>query len=328
MDVTTAFLNGILDEEIYMVQPPGFIKRGQENKVCHLHKSLYGLKQAPLCWNQQINHVLHDGGFTRAVSEYGVYCFTAPSGSSILIALYVDDLLIMSSDLDAIKSVKTLLSSHFKMKDLGLAKTFLGLDIAQTSGRVSLSLKSYIDRILSSTNMLDCNSVSTPLPAGYDFFLPSPALSDITSYRSLVGKLLFGANTVRPDISFAVSALSRFLQAPNEIQYKAAKHVVRYLKGTRSLGLNYFAQNYFSLTAFCDADWASDKNDRRSTTGYIFQLAGAPITWKSKKQQTVALSTAEAEYMALGDAVKEILWLLQLSDQLKIKFDSVPIIFC
>ncbi|OUM56095.1 hypothetical protein BVG19_g5801 [[Candida] boidinii] len=102
---------------------------------------------------------------------------------------------------------------------------------------------------------------------------------------------------------------------------------IQHLKGTRSLGLSYSAQNYLSLTAFCDADWASDKSDRRSTTGYIFQLAGAPITWKSKKQQTVALSTAEAEYMALGDAVKEILWLLQLSDQLKIKFDTVPIIF-
>lgn len=117
--------------------------------MCRLHKSLYGLKQAPLCWNQQINRVLKDGGFTRPLSEYDVYCCTPPSGPPILIALYVDDLLIMGADIDSTNSVKQLLSSHFQMKDLGLAKMFLGMDITQVSGRVSLSPNSYIDRLLS-----------------------------------------------------------------------------------------------------------------------------------------------------------------------------------
>ncbi|OWB68966.1 binding protein [[Candida] boidinii] len=136
MDVASAFLNGILDVEIYMVQTPGFVRPGAEKKVCRLHKSLYGLKQVPLCWNQQINRVLKDGGFTRPLSEYGVYCFTFPSGSPILIALYDDDLLIMGADIDLISSVRQLLPSHFQMIDLGLAK-----------GRVSLFLNSYIETL-------------------------------------------------------------------------------------------------------------------------------------------------------------------------------------
>ncbi|KAG7912925.1 hypothetical protein KL927_005439 [Ogataea polymorpha] len=144
----------------------------------------------------------------------------------------------------------------------------------------------------------------------------------------MVGKLLFAANTVRIDIAFVVSKLSRFLQNPRKSHLAKARHVMRYLKGTADLGIVYSKDSHFKLSGFCDSDWGTDPNDRISVTGYVFILAGAPITWRSKKQTTVALSSTEAEYMALGDALRELLWLKQLLDQLEIKSSEPPTLYC
>jgi len=325
MNVTTAFLNGLLIEEIYMKLPDGVT--GADDDVCKLDKSLYGLKQAPLCWNEAINAVLVSAGFTRSISEYGVYTKVGPNGV-VIVALYVDDLLICSNDASQIQAVKDLLSSHYKMKDLGLVKTFLGMQVNQQDGQVAVQLSHYLHSFLLDFNMQDCNSVATPFAAGTDF-LPGSAISDAdtTRYRSMVGKLLFAANTCRPDLAYAASTLSRFIKDPRDNHVAAAKHVLRYIKGTLTHGLVYKYVKDFELVGFSDSDWAGDKADRKSITGYVFTLANAAITWKSKKQPTVALSSTEAEYMALGDTVKELLWLKQLLTQIGLHLLDPPVIY-
>ena len=326
MDVTTAFLNGDLAEEIYMRVPPGIT--ASPGSVCRLNKSIYGLKQAPLCWNLKINHVLVTAGFSRAVSEFGVY--SKISGKHIvLVALYVDDLLILSNNDDLVAQVKKSLSSHFQMKDLGLASVFLGMQINQNSSAVSVHLSHYLKGFLSEFNMLDSNSVTTPLVPGFSLVPDGSPLntSDAAKYRSMVGKLLFAANTVRPDLAFAASVLSRYIKEPHGNHLAGMKHVLRYIKGTLNLGLKYSKGETFKLVGYCDADWAGDNVDRKSTTGYLFMLSGAAITWRSTKQKTVALSSTEAEYMALGDAVKEILWLQQLLEHIGLKKTEPPIIY-
>ncbi|ESW98399.1 Polyprotein (gag/pol) of Ty1/Copia retrotransposon [Ogataea parapolymorpha DL-1] len=329
MDVTTAFLNGDLRETIYMSQPPGFIETGGEHKVCRLQKSLYGLKQAPLCWNQKIDSVLQKAGFVKTLPEYGVYMKPATKEFSVvLIGLYVDDLLLLSQSDRACRWAKDLLSSHFHMKDLGPVQRFLGMDITQTSSQVHLSLHSYIFQLLQHTGMLDCNPVHIPF-ASSTYLMDSSPLdgSDITEYRSLVGKLLFAANTGRPDISYAVSYLSRYMQTPLEEHMRGVKHLLRYLKGSMNMGITYQRRQSFKLTGYTDADWGGSKEDRKSTSGYVFMLGDSPITWRSKKQEVVALSTTEAEYIALSDGVKELLWLDQLINQIDLKLESIPVIW-
>ena len=324
MDVTTAFLNGSLDEEIYMKVPDGV--EAPAGMVCKLQKSLYGLKQAPLCWNIAINRVLVSAGFKRSVNEFGIYV-KVNGGVIVIVALYVDDLLICSNNMNAIGHVKELLHSNYKMKDLGAVSTFLGMEIRQTSAAVHVKLNRYLTGVLADFSMSDCNPVATPLASGTDF-VPREALSDadVTRFRSMVGKILFAANTCRPDLAFAASTLSRFLKDPRTNHLAAAKHVLRYIKGTLDVGLVFRGNARCQLVGYSDADWAGDKVDRKSVTGYVFMLAGCAITWKTKKQQTVAMSSTEAEYMALGETVKELLWLSQLLKHIGLKFGP-PTIF-
>lgn len=328
MDVTTAFLNGDLDEEIYMNQPDGYVDSSCPDKVCRLVKSLYGLKQAPLCWNTKINSVLETAGFIRAPSDLGIYSFTRNS-SVLLLALYVDDLLLLSNDASLVTFAKSLLGSHFSMKDLGAVKSFLGMDVSQAPGRVSICLSRYLSKVLADFNMTDCNPVSVPLSPSLDLtsFSPDEQFPDASRYRSMVGKLLFASNTVRPDLSYAVSVLSRYIKDPKEVHMKAAKQVLRYVKGTLDAGLLYRSVGSFQLIGYCDADWANDKSDRASNTGYVFKLSDGPISWRSKKQATVAQSSTEAEYLALGDAVRELLWLKQLLNQLPVNTTGTPILY-
>ncbi|TID31301.1 hypothetical protein CANINC_000106, partial [Pichia inconspicua] len=325
MDVSTAFLNGKLNEEIYMKVPDGV--DAPINTVCKLNKSLYGLKQAPLCWNTAINQVLLSAGFKRSVNEFGIYT-KVKYNHILVVALYVDDLLICSNNAADIQEVKDLLSSHYKMKDLGVASKFLGMHLKQSGATIGLYLSQYLEQFLIEFNMQDCNPVATPFASGTDL-LPGKSISEAAAsrFRSMVGKLLFAANTCRPDLSFAASTLSRYIKDPRENHVAAAKHVLRYIKGTLDHGIIYQKKDKFELVGYSDSDWAGDKFDRKSITGYVFILAGAAITWKSRKQPTVALSSTEAEYMALGDTVKELLWLIQLLNHIGMKFNSPPIIF-
>ncbi|VVT54823.1 uncharacterized protein SAPINGB_P004280 [Magnusiomyces paraingens] len=282
MDVETAFLNGDLKEDIYMRQPKGFVVKGQESKVCHLKKSLYGLKQAPLCWNEKIHGALVKLGFIRNESDYGVY--TKGSGSTmVIIALYVDDLLISGNSSEVIAKTKSSLSSMFKMKDLGPVEQFLGMRVKQSPYHIT-----------------NCSSVKTPLPTrDLSDFSESDSATDASMYRSIIGKLIYAANCARPDLAVAVSFLCRYMQNPKSIHMEAAKHTLRYLKGTAELGLEYRAQKVYKLVGYSDADYAQDKQDRKSFTG-------------------PASSSVESEYMSLSDASKECFWINQLLSLCKI----------
>jgi hypothetical protein len=323
MDVTTAFLNGKLQEEIYVKQPTGYVKKGQEDKVYKLKKSLYGLKQAPLCWNKEIDGALTKFGFTRNKADHGVYV----KGSNkdwIAVVLYVDDLLIISANNIEITKVKNCLSSMFKMKDLGLVEYFLGMKFTKTKHGYHINQAKYIGEILDVFGMTDCNPAKVPMIGKWDLENNDSESVDETLYCSMIGKLLYAANYIRPDISYAVSLLSRYLNGPKMIHLKAAKHVMRYLKGNSQLGIEFIRQAKFTINAYCDADWAGDKQDRKSTTGYVVIASGGAICWKSKKQSVVSLSTTEAEYMAVGEVTKEILWVNNMISELHLK-PSLPV---
>ena len=322
MDVVTAYVQGDLNEDIYMIQPEMFISEGNENKVCKLNRPLYGLKQAGREWYQKLDTSLASIKFEKSPENPCVYSRTC---SDAIIVVYVDDLLIGSKSMNEIIKVKNLLKKKFKMTDLGEAKDILGMNIHRNKSEnsITLSQRSYTETLLEKFGMANCKSVSTPLEPNIKLIkVTEPQSRDELSqmkdrpYRELIGNLIYLANATRPDIAFAVSSLSSFCDNPNISHWKSAKHVLRYLRGTLDYKITYKKINS-KLEAYVDSDWAGDINDRRSCTGYVTMLAGGPISWNSRKQRSVALSTMEAEYMALSEVTKEVIYLRKLMKHIK-----------
>ena len=280
-------------------------------------------------WNERINEVLLDLKFTRNRAEYCIYS-RRTEDSFVIIALYVDDLLIAGTTIKAIEEVKKGLMNSFKMKDLGKVGKFLGMNIDQNDNcNVELNLSDYTTKMLKEFGMSDCKAEKTPFYSNSSLNEVSDEQQNnenVSQYRMLVGKLLFASNTVRFDITQIVGVLSRFLQNPKVIHMETAKRVLRYLKGTMEYGIKYTCKQENSIKGFWrDADWANDKVSRRSISGYVFKYAGGPITWRSKKQAVVAISTAEAEYMSLCEAVKESLWLSNVFKDFNIELGEMII---
>ena len=317
MDVRSAYLNGELEEEMYMKQPTGFVAPGTEGMVCRLNKALYGLKQAGRTWNKRIDVELKAHGFAPIDADPCVYAYKR--GSVVLIiSLYVDDLLLASDSLDELNKVKAELQTCFDMEDMGEASFALGIKITRDRAARTLTISqgAYILDVLSRFDMQDSRPVSTPMDAKCKLE-PATATTELdavakTRYQSAVGALLHAARATRPDISFAVTALSQFCKAPTEEHWQAVKRVFRYLRGTVEHGLTYKGtgspKDSPVLHGYCDSDYAEDETDCRSVTGYTFMLSGAAISWASRKQPTVAHSSTEAEYMAASDAAKEAIW--------------------
>ena len=318
MDVVTAFLNGELDEVIYMEVPAGFRDPNRPNLVCKLLKALYGLKQAPRQWYAKINTFLCDElKFTSCPYEPCLY-YKHDERSMMLIALYVDDLLIAGNDLVALQRVKADFARQFKMKDLGEAAEFLGMRIVRDRSKHSLHLtqSDYIDSVLERFRMSDSKPVSTPmeLPAkGHSLETPDPNdLPTDAPYRAAVGCLIWLMIGTRPDIGYAVGRLAQHNENPLESHWTAVKRVLRYLKSTRKTGLTYCSDQTLHPVGYCDSDWASCRESRKSTAGFVFLLGGGAVCWKSKKQSIVAASSCEAEYIAAFPATKEAVWLSRL----------------
>jgi hypothetical protein len=317
MDVKSAYLNGDLEEEVYMKQPTGFVTPGTEGMVCRLNKSLYGLKQAGRTWNKCIDVELKAHGFVPIDADPCVYAYKR--GSVVLIiSLYVDDLLLASDNLNELNKVKAELQTCFDMEDMGEASYALGIKISRDRAARTLTISqgAYILDVLTRFDMQDSRPVSTPMEAKLKLE-PATAATELdatgkTRYQSAVGALLHAARATRPDISFAVTALSQFCKGPTEAHWQAVKRVFRYLRGTVDHGLTYKGTGSPReppvLHGYCDSDYAEDETDRRSVTGYTFILSGAAISWASRKQPTVAHSSTEAEYMAASDAAKEAVW--------------------
>ena len=317
VDVHTAFLNGILHEEVYMKQPIGYEKDGEEHLVCKLQKSIYGLKQSSRCWNAALDAHLRKMGFSQSKSDPCIY--VSGGDDSFYIGVYVDDLILAGKDEAKMKRVKEELASEFDIKDLGRLSYFLGMSIAQDQKKkIWMGQPTYTKKLLSKMGMNDCKPVSTPADPSSHLVKAAEDEETVDQplYQSLVGSLMYLATCTRPDIAYAVGVLARFSSKPNRSHWTAAKRVLRYLKGTSNLGIVFKRDSPDIPVAFTDADWAGDVGDRKSTSGYLFCISGGPVSWRSKKQSTVALSTAEAEYVALSSAAQECVWMRRLNSEL------------
>jgi hypothetical protein len=317
MDVKTAFLNGNIEEDIYMQQPEGY--SNEDGLVCKLQRSLYGLKQSARSWNQRINTVLLELGFQRCNGDNCMYTHGYGTDSWIMIALYVDDLIIAARSERHLTKIKRQLEDNFEMQDLGELKYCLGLEITRGKDTMHISQHRYIATILEKHQMADSKPVLTPQDPKH---APQPKEDDndhvdSTEYRSIVGGLIYAATGTRPDIANAVGNISKYMEKPQKAHWDAAKRILRYLNGTRNFGLLYTKGNN-ELVGYSDSNYAGDQETRKSTTGYVFQMGNNTITWNSKRQQTVALSTCEAEYMALNHTVCEGIWIRKLLKELGI----------
>ncbi|KAH9687889.1 Integrase catalytic domain-containing protein [Citrus sinensis] len=336
LDVKTAFLHGRLQEEIFMTQPEGFEDPKKPRHVCLLKKSLYGLKQSLKQWYLRFDEFMVTHGFMRCSYDCCVYYKLLKDDLYIYLLLYVDDMLIACKVREEIEDLKKILSSEFDMKNLGIAKKILGVEIERdrAAGVMFLSQKKYLTRVLHSFQMLNSKPVGTPLAA--HFRLSNLQCRKISEekleiedvpYANAVGCLMYAMVLIRPDISHVVSVVSRYMATPGNEHWKAVKWIMRYLSGTLSCGLVY-GKNKGScegLLGFVDSDYAGDLDRRRSLTGYMFLFNGCLVNWKATLQYVVALSTTEAEYTAATEAVKEALWLQGLMRELGVKKKTVTV---
>ncbi|PNY00673.1 retrovirus-related Pol polyprotein from transposon TNT 1-94 [Trifolium pratense] len=326
MDVNNAFLNGTLNEEVYMSQPPGFVHSSYPNHVCKLHKSLYGLKQAPRAWYNALHSFVVTYGFFKSKSDPSLFIYHK-DGIMAYFLVYVDDLLLTGNSSSFLKDFKTTLAAKFSLKDMGNPSHFLGVELLPTSTGIFLSQQHYIRDILQKGNMLDAKPVCTPMATSTSVSSESNIPNcDATLYRSIIGSLHYLSIT-RPDVAFAVNKLSQHMQNPTTTHMQALKRILRYLKHTISHGLHLARNTSLTLTAFCDADWGGDNADRKSTGAYIVYLGSNAISWSCKKQPTVARSSTEAEYRTIGSTTTELLWLQQLLKELGIQISHTPTIF-
>jgi transposase InsO family protein len=326
VDIKTAFLHGELEEEIYITQPPGY-EEGSPKLACKLNKSLYGLKQAPRAWFSRLHKELEMYGFKPSVADPSLFTLEMKD-SNIYLLIYVDDILLAGKDLATVNSIKEKLLTSFEGRDMGEVTSFLGMNITRDRPNRELKIDQHgmINSIITTYGMEEAKIKTTPLSPAIKLTKTEGEELDKEKYPygTLVGKLMFLAVATRPDIAYSVGALTRFMSNPTLVHWQAAKGIVRYLAGTADKGITFRGSKQ-ELDGYCDADYAGDLDTRRSTTGYVFTLNGGVISWSSKRQPTVAVSTTEAEYMAAAAAVKEGLWLRKLLTSLGLKGDVIHI---
>ena len=328
LDIKTAFLNGELKETVYLEQPPGY-KEGSGEQSCRLQRALYGLRQAPRAWHEKLCQELERFGFVESSSDPSL--FMRPSQDSMVFVLvYVDDILIAARDLASVAEVKAQLMASFEARDLGEAQLFLGMTISRDRGSkmVKLSQERMTRELAAKFGLGEAKGKSVPISTSVRLAKGDGEPLDVGlhPYSGLVGSLMYLAVCTRPDIAQSVGALGRYMAAPTDTHWQTAKGVLRYLSSTADLGLTWGGPGaQLGLEAYCDADYAGDVDTRRSTTGYVFMLNGGAISWSSRRQQTVAASTTEAEYMAAAHAVKEALWVRKLLDDLQQPVETVLI---
>lgn len=328
MDVKSAFLNGLLDEEVYVDQPVGYVQPGCEDKVLKLKKALYGLKQAPRAWYTRIDSYFQETGFIQCPNEPTLYVKANSHGDFLLVCLYVDDLIFTGNNSNMFEEFKEAMSSKFEMTDLGLMHYFLGLEVMQVSDGIFISQAKYAMDILKRFHLDTCNPIKTPVEIRLRFDKCDNGESvNPTYYRRLVGTLRYLTST-RPDIVYGVGIISRFMEKPSQVHLQAAKRILRYVKGTSSHGIYYGSDSHCTLVGYTDSDWAGDVKERKSTSGFVFHMGSGVVSWSSKKQQVVALSTAEAEYIAAASCACQAVWLRRILAELHHEQIAPTTIFC
>lgn len=332
VDISSAFLNGTLKETVFMRQPEGFEEKGA-GWVWRLKRSLYGLKQAGRVWHETLNERLEEMGFKRILCEHSIWVF-GRGDSRIIIPVFIDDMTIAAKSKAEVDRVKLELKSHFKLRDLGPTSFLLGVSIERDrpNRTIRLSQRQYVLDLLDRFNFSDCSPVSTPLdpsirlstsmaPQSYEEELQMRSIP----YINAVGALAYLAIATRPDIAHSVGVLARFSQNPGLQHWKAIKHLFRYLKGSLDYKLTYSPTSSSSTELFhtyTDTDHAGNPDSGRSTSGYLVKMGTGAISWQSRLQSIVALSTTEAEYVAATTAGQEILFLRNLLTSFGYSLDS------
>ena len=326
MDVKSAFLNGELDEEVYVEQPPGFENQEQLDFVYFLFKAIYGLKQAPRKWYDTLSGFLLENGFVRGIIDKTLFSKKHKS-DMILVQVYVDDIIFGSTNDNLCKRFAELMQSKFEMSMMGELKFFLGLQVSQRSNGIFICQSKYLKELLKKYHMEDSASARTPSSTAIKLGASDKSIKvDVTSYRGMIGSLLY-LTASRPDIMYATCLCARFQADPRDVHLIAVKRIFRYLKGTPNLGIWYPKDSGFNLVGYTDSDYAGSVVDRKSTSGSCQFLGGRLISWYSKKQQTVSNSTAEAEYIAAGSCCAQILWIRNQLKDYGFALDKIPI-FC
>jgi len=331
MDVKSAFLNGELEEDIFMEQPTGF-NDGTE-RVCKLNKALYGLPQAPRAWNSRFDTFVKGFGLKATNADPCVY---SNEEGDIYLTLWVDDGLVLGRSKDKIEELLNAMCKEFKITS-SIAKYYLGIKIERDrkSKKIRLTQTAYARTILEKFEMLECNSAKTPMEQGVQLInnVDENGQHESTAnvpYRQIIGSLMYLAVSTRPDLSYVVGVLSRFLEQPSASHWLTAKRVLKYIKGTLEVGITYNGNcdEKNRLVAFSDSDYASCVNTRKSTSGVILIINGGPVVWSSRKQSVVATSTTDAEYIAMCEAAKEVVWTRRLLDELRIYQGQATVIYC
>ena len=316
-DVKSAYPNAKLHDEVYIQQPTGFETTGKETLVCHLRKALYGLKQAAREWQQFLRELLSKYNLTPLKSDQGVFI---SSTETLLVITYVDDLLVISDNTTKIKELYHKLNSTITLKNLGPVKTFLGIDISRNRQlrAITLSQGNYTSKILSNFGYTISDTVKPLVPLGKEIapIQETPDDNLVKEYQRQIGSIMYLMTKTRPDLAYPIGLCARFMAKPGPEHFKALLKIWKYLSNTWNLSLTYQSDSQEVIT-YCDADWGGDITTRRSTTGYVTLYRGSTISWNSKLQHTVALSSCEAEFMALKEAIKEQLFIQSLLNELQ-----------
>jgi histone deacetylase 1/2 len=308
LDVQNAFLHGILEEEVYMPQPPGYVDPRRPQFVCKLEKALYGLKQAPRAWYARLCAKLITLGFIPSKADTSLFYYNK-GGHTIFVLVYVDDIIVASSSQKATGALLKDLEKEFALKYLGNLHYFLGIEVNKLGDGLKLSQERYAADVLQRAGMHKCKAIDTPLSSTKKLSVTEGeplGTEDATRYRSIVGALQYLTLT-RPDISFSVNKVCQFLHAPTSVHWSAVKRILRYIQGTLKLGLKISPSRSTMVSAFSNADWAGCPDDRRSTGGFAVFLGPNLIFWCAKNQATMSCLSTEAEYKSLANAIAEVM---------------------
>eukprot|EP00256_Glycine_max_P069532 XP_025984127.1 uncharacterized protein LOC113001480 [Glycine max] len=327
LDVSNAFLHGDLSEEVYMSIPPG-LSGYSSSQCCKLKKSLYGLKQASRKLYEKLSDLLISFGYKQAHVDHSLFIKNVDGKFTALI-IYVDDIVLTGNSVKEITNIKQTLHSNFRIKDLGLLRYFLGLEVSHSDEGISVHQRKYCLDLLADSGLLGCKPSSMPMDSSLCLRQDdsSELLVDPLSYRRLIGRLIY-LTTTRLDIVFATQQLSQFMTHPTKAHLGATRRVLRYLKGCPTKGLFFQRNSSIHLLGFSDADWATCVETRRSVTGYCFFLGNSLISWKAKKQSTISCSSSEAEYCALATSTCELQWLSYLLTDLNVICSKLAVLYC
>jgi histone deacetylase 1/2 len=327
LDVKNAFLHGTLSEEVFCLQPAGFVDDTKPQHVCRLSKSLYGLKQAPRAWFMRFAAFIHTIGFAAARSDSSLFKFVNGADMAYLL-LYVDDIVLTASSTGLLQRIIASLAGEFAMKDLGPLHFFLGIQVTRTAAGFFLSQAQYAEDILERASMDNCKSSPTPVDTKAKLAAADgPRVSDPTTYRSIAGALQYLTIT-RPELAYTVQQICLHMHDPRESHWGLIKRALRYIRGSTDFGLHLRTCTELDLRVYTDADWAGCPDTRRSTSGYCVYLGDTLVSWSSKRQATVSRSSAEAEYRGVANAVAECVWLRQLLGELLCPINKATLVYC